>query len=157
MILWVVLFFLAGMVLIIAEFFLPGAVCGILGVLAFIASAYIGISYYPEYLVLIVGAEILGAVVCVVTGFFLLSKTPAGRHLRLETSQHPETGWVSVVTDKTLIGKEGLVLTSLRPAGTIEVDNHRIDAVSDGVFIDKDDKVRVLDVQGSRVLVERID
>ncbi len=156
MIFWVILFFLAGMALVIAEFFLPGMVCGILGVTAFIASAAIGISYYPDYVALIVGAEILGALFCVVTGLVLLSKTNAGKHLRLDAAQRPDQGWVSTVTDDSLKGATGVVLTQLRPAGTIEVNGKRIDAVSEGSFIDQGVQIRVVDVHGSRVVVEQI-
>lgn len=156
MIFWVVLFFMAGMTLVIAEFFLPGLVCGILGVLSFIASGVIGVRYYPDYVALIVGAEILGAVFCVITGLVLISKTRAGRHLRLEVAQRPEEGWVSTVSDESLVGAAGVVLTQLRPAGTIEVNGKRIDAVSDGTFIDQGSRVRVLEVHGNRVVVEQI-
>lgn len=154
---WMVVFFLVGLAFIMAEFFLPGAVCGVMGVLSLVASAAVGISNYPDYVALIIGAEIMGALACVVAGFLLLAKTRAGKRLLLETAQKPEEGWVSVVTDTSLMGAVGVVMTQLRPAGTIDVNGKRVDAVSDGTFIDQGARVRVKEVHGSRVVVETVE
>ena len=50
-----------------------------------------------------------------------------------------------------------MAVTPLRPAGIIEIADRRIDAVSDGAFIDSGSRVRVLTVEGSRVVVERVE
>jgi membrane-bound serine protease (ClpP class) len=42
----------------------------------------------------------------------------------------------------------------LRPAGSIMVGNKRIDAVSNGIFIDAGKTVRVVEVEGHRVVCE---
>jgi membrane-bound serine protease (ClpP class) len=56
----------------------------------------------------------------------------------------------------SLLNCEGTVFTALRPAGTIMVDDKRVDAVSDGTFIDAKKRVIVTEVHGSRVVVEEI-
>ncbi len=48
-------------------------------------------------------------------------------------------------------------MTDLRPAGIITLDNERIDAVSDGAFILRNKEVKILEVEGSRVVVREIE
>ncbi len=45
------------------------------------------------------------------------------------------------------------LLLPLRPAGVIVIDHERIDAVSDGSYIDKGKQVEVIKVEGSRIVV----
>jgi membrane-bound serine protease (ClpP class) len=155
MIWWAIIFFLAGMALLLAEFFLPGAVAGSMGALLLVVSGAMGVYRYPDQMPLIILIEVVGAAICVIAGFLILAKTRAGQALMLDTVQRPEDGYVNMVTDHSLIGASGVVLTALRPAGSIEVGGRRIDAVSDGSFIDAGAAVRVIEVQGNRVVAER--
>ena len=54
------------------------------------------------------------------------------------------------------MGKTAYTTTDLRPAGIITLDDKRIDAVSDGTFILRNKKVKILEVDGSRVVVREI-
>jgi membrane-bound serine protease (ClpP class) len=72
-------------------------------------------------------------------------------------AQLAEAGYVSAVSDASLLNHTGRVLTALRPSGTIVVDNKRVDAVSEGVFIEEGTRVRVMQVHGSRVVVEALE
>ncbi|HEB53029.1 MAG TPA: hypothetical protein ENI87_07240, partial [bacterium] len=54
-----------------------------------------------------------------------------------------------------LVGRTGRAVTVLRPTGTMEVDNQRIDVVTEGEFLEQGARVRVLYVQGNRVVVAR--
>jgi len=157
MIWWVLLLFIGGMVLILAEFILPGGILGIMGGVMFITSMGLGIYAYPEHVVPIVIGELVGAAVVITFGLFVVSKGGFARGLTLQESQYAEEGYVNLPTDASLIGAEGTVFSALRPSGTIIVGNERIDAVSDGVFIPKDAHVRVVEVHGNRVVVEPVD
>ena len=42
------------------------------------------------------------------------------------------------------------------PAGTIRIGKERVDAVSAGSFIERDVEVRVVEVEGTRVVVEPV-
>ena len=53
-----------------------------------------------------------------------------------------------------LIGKSGMTVTMLRPAGIIEIEGVRLDVVSSGEMIHRNQPVRVIAVQGSRIVVE---
>ena len=56
-----------------------------------------------------------------------------------------------------LVGKTAQTVTDLRPAGIIKLDDERIDAVSDGTFILRNRQVKILEVEGTRVVVREIE
>ncbi len=155
---WVVLFFIAGMALVLVEFLLPGMVLGTIGAGLLILSCVLGVKAYPDYALHIIAGELIGAGLSVILGLVVLTRTRALRGtLTQSMSQQAEDGYVSVQSDLSLIGREAEVITALRPAGTIRVDNRRIDAVSDGVFIEERRLVRIREVCGSRVVVDPIE
>ena len=153
MILWIVLFFVTGVTLVFVEFFLPGLVLGTIGALLLVISTALGVYYYNDYALFIVIGEIAGASLGIVCGFWVISRTRAGNLIIQRESQE---GYVSAESDNSLLNCEGTVLTALRPAGTIMVDDKRVDAVSNGMFIEEKKRVLVTEVHGSRVVVEEI-
>ena len=52
------------------------------------------------------------------------------------------------------LGQTGVALTVLRPAGTAMIENKRLDVVSVGDFVDVDMPVRIVGVEGSKIIVE---
>lgn len=157
MIWWMALLFVMGMIMILAEFLLPGGVLGTLGVLAMVGSTIIGVYTFPEYAIFIAIIEGLCAIGVIMLGLWMLSSTKAGGLLRLDTSMSGESGFTNTVSRTELIGQQGVVRTALRPAGIIEVGGERIDAVSDASFIDKGVGVVITAVEGNRVVVERVE
>lgn len=57
---------------------------------------------------------------------------------------------------KELIDEEAITLNALRPTGTIRVINKDYSAVSNGQWIEKDTPVKIVQVDGTRILVEKI-
>jgi len=51
------------------------------------------------------------------------------------------------------VGRVGVAHTTLRPAGIADFDGVRLNVVSDGDFIEKDSGVRVVCVEGKRIVV----
>ena len=56
-----------------------------------------------------------------------------------------------------LVGKVGRTITALRPAGAVDVEGRRVDVVAEGVFVDAGREVRVVSVEGARVVVIPVD
>lgn len=54
------------------------------------------------------------------------------------------------------LGREGVCLTTLRPSGNVDFDGEKLDVVSEGAFIPKGARVRVVRVEGLRVLVKEL-
>lgn len=156
MIWWAILLFIGGVVLILAEFVLPGGICGSVGFIMVVLSSIIGWIYYPDYFLWIFLIEFFGVVATIVMGFYLLTRTRATKRLVVEETQAVDKGYVSVQHDPALIGKKGKVIAPLRPAGIIEVDGKRVDAVSSGKFVEPGAMVRIVDISGPSILVEEI-
>src|SRR5690625_2288512 len=55
---------------------------------------------------------------------------------------------------EALVGKEGITLNDLRPVGTIRIDDKDYSAISNGQWISKNSTIQVIQVDGTRILVE---
>ena len=86
---------------------------------------------------------------------YLIANTRFGSGLRLETVMSQEDGYENKATEADLVGQNGIVLTPLRPAGTIELEGRRLDVTANGAFIEAGKEVRVVAVNGSFITVER--
>ncbi|MDZ4858878.1 MAG: NfeD family protein [Candidatus Hydrogenedentes bacterium] len=154
MIWWMIFLFVIGILLILSEFVLPGLICGILGGIAIGLSCLIAIYFHPEHALLIIVAELICVTAAIVLGFFVVARSPLGRAMVLSDTQNADAGWVSDTSDESLLGATGQVYSALRPAGTILVRDKKINAVSTGDFIEDGAWVRVVEVNGNRVVVE---
>ncbi|MGB1375583.1 MAG: NfeD family protein, partial [Rhodothermales bacterium] len=67
-----------------------------------------------------------------------------------------ETGYTSADSHTEWLGRTGTALTDLRPSGTAEIDEDRIDVVTSGEYIGKGTAVEVVEVKGSRVRVREV-
>jgi len=56
-----------------------------------------------------------------------------------------------------LVGRTGTAATPMRPTGTMELEGDRIDVVTEGEFLEEGAAVKVLYVQGNRVVVAAVD
>lgn len=69
-----------------------------------------------------------------------------------------EEGYTTLTEEyKLLIGHSGITLTDLRPSGTIEIGGKKYSAVSTGNWINKDEKIQVINVDGTKIVVNKID
>jgi membrane-bound serine protease (ClpP class) len=149
-------FFLIGVVLLTAEFFLPGGIAGVLGLCAVIASIltagdnrlWMGIS-----LLIAIGVAVIGMILMIKV---FRKKMKLFQKMVLTDSADTEKGYVSHVNRYDLIGKTGVAITPLRPSGTILIEEERIDAITEGNYIAKDKKIRVVKVEGVRIIVREV-
>ncbi|PXW86530.1 membrane-bound serine protease (ClpP class) [Pseudogracilibacillus auburnensis] len=145
-----------GIILIIVEFFVAGGIIGLLGVGAILASLFMSgydighmsLSISIAFIVAVVAAVILYKWIGAERGIF--------KKLILRDRTTTELGYISSQERKELIGKEGISVTPLRPAGTAIIANERLDVVSDGSFIEKDKQLTVIQVEGIKIVVREI-
>ena len=151
------LLFVAGLLLIFLEFFLPGAISGTLGVAALILSLFLAGADTIQ-----IGVSILIAIFLSVLVFFMMikifnKKLVLFNKMVLFDSARKEDGYVSNINRTDLLGMEGIALTILRPAGTVIINNERIDAVTEGGFIEQNAIVKVIKVEGARIVVRELE
>jgi membrane-bound serine protease (ClpP class) len=58
--------------------------------------------------------------------------------------------------DRALVGRQGVAMTVLRPAGKAQIDDDFVDVVSEGPFISVGRRIEVVAVSGNRVVVREI-
>ncbi len=147
---------IAGVILVILEFFVPGGILGLLGVASVIGSLFLS-GYDLSHMALSVS---IAFIVAVIFAVFLYRRIGMDkgifRHIILKDQTSSELGYVSNENRLELIGLEGEALTPLRPAGTGLFDDEIIDIVSEGSFIDKGKKIKITKVEGMRVVVREV-
>jgi membrane-bound serine protease (ClpP class) len=57
---------------------------------------------------------------------------------------------------ESLVGKEGLLLSDLRPAGRAEIEGKTYQVVSESGFLERGSRVKVIDTDGVRILVRLV-
>ncbi|MFH0964125.1 MAG: NfeD family protein [Planctomycetota bacterium] len=155
---WVLLLFLLGMVAIFLEVITPGGVVGMLGV--FFLSTGVVVAFSQLGLrggwVALAAAVVIGPV-SFLLGMKIIPDSPLGKVLRLHKELNAAEGYVASERGlEELVGKTGVAATSLRPAGLALIDGKRVDVVTSGFMIAKGVDVRVVQVDGNRVVVEEI-
>ncbi|MFZ7103446.1 MAG: NfeD family protein [Peptococcaceae bacterium] len=154
-----VLLFLLGLILMVIEAFVPGfGIFGIGGLLAFITSIFL-VSPGFEAALISLTIAIIGTVVLVLVSMRFLTTRNFWKRIILGNKLVTEDGYIASRQDLSqYIGEEGKALTVLRPAGTVELERGlRLDVVSGGEYIEKESRVRIIKVEGNRVIVRKID
>jgi membrane-bound serine protease (ClpP class) len=152
-----VILLVLGIILIILEFFVPGGIVGILGVLAVIGSLLMA-GYNPMHMALSLGIAFIVALVAAVILFRRIGLNKGVfRNIILRDKLDTEQGYNSFEDRKELVGKKGIAITPLRPSGIGEFDKERIDIVTEGSFINSGKPIIIVKVEGVRVIVREID
>ncbi|MFJ8089971.1 nodulation protein NfeD [Lysinibacillus sp. NPDC095746] len=149
------LLFIVGLALIIAEFFVPGGIVGILGGVLILLSLILAGANVMQMLVAIFIALVVAIIGMVILMKFFGKKLHVLNKLVLTDATTTEEGYVSNVNRTELLGKVGTTVTPLRPAGTMLFGSERIDVVSEGGYVDAGKHVEVIKVEGSRIVVRQ--
>jgi membrane-bound serine protease (ClpP class) len=148
--------FVVGVLLLLAEVFIPGGIIGIIGFAAVIGSFLLAGENIIHMGISIVIALFISIFASIFMVKVLGRKMSIFKKIILTDSTNTEQGYVSNINRTDLIGKIGTTLTQLRPAGKIMIDDEIVDAVSEGAFISKDVQIKVIKVEGSRIVVREI-
>ncbi|WP_438271571.1 NfeD family protein [Staphylococcus pasteuri] len=152
-----VILFAIGVLFVIIELFIVGAVIGIIGIILI----SISIVMLGNNLLLMLGNVIVALILSIIEWVVLVKifkkNIPFLDKVILKDSTNAESGFTSHDDRSRLVGKTAQTVTDLRPAGIIKLDDERIDAVSDGTFILRNRQVKILEVEGTRVVVREIE
>ena len=136
-----------GFVLMFFEVLLPGLVLGACAILTMIASVVVAYMNTDHGNVFLIVALVSTAIftVCFVMWF---PKSTMGQKLA-SSSAVGDLG----IDLSGLVNQTGSTYTDLRPSGKAVIGEDRVDVVTEGSFIEKDRPVKVVAVEGNRVVV----
>ena len=141
----------AGVLLMLAEVFVPGGVVGTIGLILLAIAVAAGFFHSPTLGFILLAGSLVFGVIAFWLWLKLLPKTAIGKKIIL---QQDAAGWTGCDPDKaTLRGREGTAHSTLRPSGIALIDGRRVDVVTRGEMIAADAAIRVIEVEGNRVVV----
>lgn len=150
------LLFIAGIILILLEIFLPTlGIVGMIGLILVAVSIFNAVPIFSEAIWIVAGAVLLTAVIVWILIRFLGWEVKWNRVV-LRSSQSNEEGYTSSKDRNELLGQVGITLTPLRPSGFAKFGDRKEDVVSEGEIIPSGEEVKVIHVEGMRVVVKRV-
>jgi len=143
-----------GVLLLLVEAFLtPGfGVAGVTGALAVIASVFLTFPDPGQAALVLSGVAIITGAGTVAIFRFFPGTRLASRLILGEVSADPDSNPYG-----DLLGKEGLALTPLRPSGAALFGDRRIPVVTEGEMVSSKRRVKVVQVEGTRIVVREIE
>lgn len=141
-----------GAILLFLETLLPGLIAGIIGFLCLTAAVILGYRNFGYQ----TGSLILAGVLVGVTigTWCWLTFFPDSRVAKKFISQG-SVGELGVEKLELLNGT-GEALTQLRPSGTASINGQRVDVVTEGGLIERGAAIRVVAVEGARIVVREV-
>lgn len=148
--------FIIGIILMIIELFVPSfGILGLLGSASLIAAVVMS-APNPRTGFISLGVAVAAAAVIVA----LFARTNRGRGIWnkfiLRDKLGTEEGFLSAEVQNLLVGEHGIALTTLRPSGTAQIGDKRVDVVTTGEFIDSGKPVVVIKAEGTWVVVKEV-
>jgi membrane-bound ClpP family serine protease len=155
--LWASILLGLGLLLVGLEFFVPsGGIIAVLAGLSIIAGIAIAfIQRGPQVGLMFLVIAIISIPVILISGFKVLPHTPIGK-LMIPREVDSEEVLSDIATRRHLrdmIGWIGRSTSPMLPSGSIEVEGQSFDAVSQGMSIEPNTPIKIVDVQGTRIIV----
>ena len=151
--------FVVGIGLLVLEAFMPGfGLPGISGiVMEIVAIALTWVNHGP---VAALGLTIIVLSLIAIAISMSLRSATKGRLSRskiiLKERENNEAVYRSAEDMQVFLGKEGETTTVCRPTGMAEFDGVKLNVVSEGEFLPVGTRVRIVQVEGSRIVVRVI-
>ena len=172
---WEILIFLAGLVLLMLEFFVvPGfGVTGISGIVLILASLVLTLVYNvgfkfkfnPEFdasayvskmTILVLVSSLAGFFIALWLGKKLILAETRFGSLALRTKMDSDKGFTSQdMRNEQYVGKEGTAQTILRPAGKINIDGEILDATVEHGYVEAGEKIKVTKFENAQLFVRK--
>ena len=146
---------LLGTALFVLEIFIPGGIAGLFGGLLCLLAAWRAVAVFDGW----VGLALALLAIVVACGMVFLvvrvfPSTRVGKKLSLDTDLKESRA--DDLSLASLKGAEGVADTQLRPAGFATIGGRRVDVVTRGDEIPAGTPVRVVEIEGNRVVVARL-
>lgn len=150
--LWlIILIFAAGLVAMVVEMFLPGAIIGTIGFLTVVGSIVYAFAVGHT----VTGYVLIALTLSFIPVFFMMWKTVLGRVFALKGDER-DFHSSSTISKEDLLGAEGMAVSPLRPSGIARFNGRRYDVVTRGEMLEKGTRIKIIEVAGNRIVVKRI-
>ena len=148
----IIILLVLGAILLFLETLLPGLVTGMLGFLCLVAAVILG---YRDFGFqtgnLILGGVLVGLVIGVLCWLKFFPESRMAKRF-ISKSAVGELG----VAKPELLDRTGVTITQLRPSGTAFINGKRTDVVTEGALIEQGASIKVVAVEGMRVVVREV-
>ena len=151
----IILLFLAGVILIGSEVFLPGGFLGASGGAVLIGGIAVSYSEFGSFIAF--NSTIVAITLVVLALFFefkILPKTPMGKQLFMSGSIKDSTTYSKAGDD--VVGQTGRTVTALGPTGFVLLGGKKLEAASKSGFIEKNEEVKVTGKDNFRITVSKL-
>ena len=151
----IILLFLAGVVLIGSEVFLPGGILEAIGgalMIGGIAVSYTEFGAFIAFFATIVA--IASVFLALFFEFKILPRTPMGKQLFMSGTIKDSTTYLKA--DDDVVGQIGRTVTALGPTGFVLLGSRKLEAASKSGFIEKNEEVRVTGKDNFRITVSKL-
>ena len=145
-----------GLVMLVIELFTPGiGVAGATGLVALIAVVVMQLGWgNPRVALYIIAISLLIIILALIWIIRSLQRGRLSKSFLVLNEQVDGTSVPDVASAKSdLVGKSGVALTPLRPAGIAEIEGKRVDVMTAGEFLAKGCHVTVVKAEGMHILV----
>jgi membrane-bound serine protease (ClpP class) len=144
---------IAGVVLLLLETILPGAVAGIVGSICLVAGIIVS---YQKFDLQTANLVLTGVILVLVGGGVLWVKFFPESALARPFISHRTIGNVDAQKPE-LLDQTGTAHTNLRPSGIAIINGKRVDVVTEGGMIERGTAVKVVQIEGMRVVVRALE
>lgn len=143
-----------GLILVFIEMILPGfGVPGISGVICLVVGVGMMTKTLEQTLTLaIIVVVAIAVMMTIVVLFFHRGRDRSP--IKLQEKMEAPEGFLNESDIRFLIGKDGVASTDLRPAGKCDIDGITFDVRSEGQYINKGSKIKIVRVEGNTLIVK---
>jgi len=149
----IIVLFLAGILLLAIEVFVPGMIVGLIGGLSILAGVVIAFILYGSgggMIALLCGGVLLGVTLYI--EFVVLPKTKLAKALSMQATVGG-TSQAAVADLSTVLDQQGETITPLSPSGYISLQGRRYEAFSQSGYLAMGVRVRVTGLDNFRLIV----
>ena len=150
----VMLLAVVGLALLVAEvFFVSFGVIAVLSGVSLISAVFFAFQESTSFGATMLVIEAVAAPVVLMLAFKALPHTPFGKRLILAGPATQGSAGAADPRLGDLLGKPGVTMSDLRPAGFARIEGLKIDVVTRGELIEAKSEIVVIDVTANRVVV----
>lgn len=154
-----VFLYLACAALIIAEIFIPsGGIISLFALACVIGGAVIFFrhSNMAGWIGVVIALIMIPSTL--VFAYRIFPKTRFGKSVTLTPPERQKGDAIPDTEElKELLGAMGVVLTPLRPVGMCDFSGQRVECVAEGGYVDREKKVKVINVESTQLTVREIE